>query len=456
MAGDAYAQWSEKEQDFIRSNPIDGETGYHFFIRHFSQIKIKDTNTVKRNQLIRLLDKYREQCLNTYIIVMPAGLRDVEFDNGRMNVDDTNAFYRKLISLSNNITDSAIRNSPELMDTTRFAIQNTFVELYEHLSNMIEGKKKLLLGKWASRRIFNGTRNVITAITAGGRYLGNKDDVRFNNTVIGLFQMIKAILPIARNRIKNGYLSQVFQDPSVPVKLINPATLETEEVYVDPSYFDQFQSDEGIDKLINQFAPEAVRHNPVTIDGKYIGLMYKGPDNTFKIFNDINDLPSDRSRDNVEPLTFGQLLYCSTYPVLNGVHPITVVRYPIAGTGSTPLSFPYTKTTVTSEVRYELDDNWQITENKAVCFPMTGDTWHNALSPSTSLLAGLRADFDGDTMSANAVYSDEAMDEAKNFLNSFKAYINTSGQFTRSMAFDTVNFCMHNLSDVPPKPETKG
>lgn len=454
MAGEAYATWSEAEQDFVRSNPIDGETGYHFFIRHFPLMKIKDTNTVKRSQLIRLLNKFREKCLNSYIIVLPAGLRDVEFENGRMTVDDTNAFYRKLISLSNNITDSAIRNSPELMDKTRYAIQMTFVSLYEHLSNMVEGKKKLFLGKWASRRIFNGTRNVITAISAGGRYLGNADDIRFNNTVIGLFQMLKGILPVARYHIKNGFLSQVFQDPSIPVRLINPATMETEETYIDPSYFDRYQSDEGIEKLINEFAPESSRHNPMMIDGKYLGLMYKGPDGTFKIFSDLNELPEDRSRDNVEPLTFGQLLYCSTYPYLNNVHPMTVVRYPIAGIGSTPLTLPYTKTTVKSEVRYELDDNWQKTDKKAVCFPVTGDTWHNSLSPATSLIGPLKADYDGDTMSANLVYTDEAMEEAHAFLNSFRAYINTSGRFIRSMSFDTVDFCMHNLSDVPPRPDT--
>lgn len=442
-----YAVWSDAECDFIKSDPIDGKTGYSFFISHFSQLKLKDTNTIKRKQLIRLLEK-RDKTLNRYIIVMPAGLRDVEFDPNtkRMSMDDVNSFYRKLIVLSNNITEASMSSNSEYMDTTRASIQNTFVDLYEYISNLVEGKKKLFLNKFASRRIFNGTRNVITAFPPGGRFLGDKTNVRHNNTIIGLFQMLKAILPIACKQIKDGFLSKVFLDPNMPIKLVNAATLTSEEIIVDSSVYDRYQSNEGIEKLIQNFSQESIRHKPIMIEGRYLGLMYKGPDNTFKIIQDIKEIPEDRSRDDVEPLTYMQLLYCSCYEILNNKYPLIIARYPIAGTGSVPSTLPYCKTTTESEIRYELDESWHKLENPAVSFPITNGTTVNSMSPPSSSLSGMAADFDGDVISANAVYSDEAIEENLDFLNSFKAYIDSSGRISRSMGYDTVNFVCYNLS----------
>jgi hypothetical protein len=43
-------------------------------------------------------------------------------------------------------------------------MQQKFNEIYDTIERMIEGKKKLLMGKWASRNIMNGTSNVITAM----------------------------------------------------------------------------------------------------------------------------------------------------------------------------------------------------------------------------------------------------------------------------------------------------
>ena len=448
MSGSEYAVWSNVEQDFVKSNPIDGFTGYHFFITHFLQLNLKETGTTKRSKLVRLYEKFKDKSLNRYIIVIPAGLRDIDIQDGRITVDEVNSIYRKLISYSNNITEAGMKNNPELLDSTRFAIQKTFVDVYEYLSNMVKGKKKLFLGKFASRRIHNGTRNVITATPPGGRFLGDKDNIRYNNTVIGLFQMLKAILPIARSEIRKGFLSKVFIDPNLPTKLVNTNTLRSEEIYIDSSYFDKYQSDEGVEKIIQEFSQDSLRHAPIIIEGHYLGLMYKGPDNTFKIIQDISEIPDDRSTDDVEPLTLMQLLYCSCYKILNNKYPLIVVRYPIAGTGSVPSTLPYCKTTTESEVRYELDDNWnKMEDGKAVSFPITNGAIVNAMSPPSSSLAGMAADFDGDVISANAVYSDEAIEENMNYLNSFRAYIDPLGRISKSMNYDTINFVCYNFSE---------
>jgi len=118
MSGSEYAVWSNVEQDFVKSNPIDGFTGYHFFITHFLQLNLKETGTTKRNKLVRLYEKFKDKSLNRYIIVIPAGLRDIDIQDGRITVDEVNSIYRKLISYSNNITEAGMKNNPELLDST--------------------------------------------------------------------------------------------------------------------------------------------------------------------------------------------------------------------------------------------------------------------------------------------------------------------------------------------------
>lgn len=50
------------------------------------------------------------------------------------------------------------------------------------------------------------------------------------------------------------------------------------------------------------------------------------------------------------------------------------------------------------------------------------------------------------TCSLNIVYSDEAKEEIKAFLNSSKYYVDFSGRLTFSVATDTVNYVVKNLT----------
>ncbi len=204
LSGKEYARWNEEVKDFERSDALQGQTGYHFFMSKWESIEFEETRSASREQNILLIKKYKTICTTNKIIVMPAGLRDVEIGaDGRVREDEINTFYKKLLSLSNTISDASAKNSQDILNTVRYSIQATFNELYDILESMIEGKKKLLMDKWASRRLMNGTRNVITAMDTSTVYLGSPGSVKFNNTVIGLYQAMKAIMPVARYFVRN-------------------------------------------------------------------------------------------------------------------------------------------------------------------------------------------------------------------------------------------------------------
>lgn len=448
ISGNEYAIWNDETKDFERADVVTGKTGFAFFMQYWKDIQHEVTKSVTREQNILMLAKYQSSSLTSKIIVMPAGLRDVEIDaSGRVQKDDINNFYYSLLAIANTISDSAVKSNEELLNTARYRLQLTFNELYETIEAIVEGKKKLLMGKWASRRVMNGTRNVITAMDTSTAYLGAPGSVGFNNTIIGLYQVLKALMPVARYHIRNGFLSKVFMSIDQPVKLIDSKTLHSDPMVLNSYYFDRWATDEGIEKVITSFSDETLRHKPILIEGRYLGLIYKGPDGTFKLLQDINEVPGTRSKLDVRPLTFCELLYLSTYTILNN-YPLFVTRYPITGAQSIYPSMTYAKTTVKPEVRRELNDLWETMDDTHVAhqFPITGEPFVNSLSPFSARLAGLGADFDGDTASCNITYSDESVAEIKKYLGSKRAYVGSDGRFTASVNVSTVALVLHNLT----------
>lgn len=448
LAGTEYAVWNDELKDFERSNQLEGDTGYSFFWQHWKQIVFGETKSTTREQNIKLLAKYKDKALTSLVVVMPAGLRDVEIlGDGRVQKDEINDFYADLLRVANTISEAAARGSNlEMLNVSRYRMQTIFNELYDYIEAMIEGKKKLIMGKWASRRIHNGTRNVITAMDTSTPMLGAAGAVGFNNTVVGLYQALKAALPVARYFVRNGFLQKVFTDPSRPARLVNKKTLQAEDVQLSAHHFDRWMTDEGLEKVITSFGEESLSHKPVEIEGRYLGLVYKGPDGTFKLIQSLDEVPLTRSQADVYPLTFCELLYLSTYRELNK-YPLFVTRYPVTGIGSIYPSKMYVKTTIRAEERRELSEQWEPMDDTHVAyqFPTSGPLV-NSLVPHSAHLKPLGADFDGDTASGNVTYSDEAIREVDEFLASKRAYVGLDGKFNYSTSVDTVNLVLHNLT----------
>ena len=447
MAGTEYVLWDDQINDFVPSNAMEGKTGYEYFVKHWEKIVFTKSASSRREQKTLLIAKYKGTALTDKIVVIPAGLRDIEMgDDGRPRKDEINDIYTNLLSVSNTVSEAAVKSHPEIINLSRYRLQNAFNELYTLIESMIEGKKKLFMGGWASRGIFNGTRNVITAMDTSTAYLGAAGSVRFNNTVIGLYQAMKAMMPIARYLIKNGFLTKVFSTTDAPVNLVNKKTLKMESVHLPAIYFDRWATDDGIEKVITSFGEERLRDKPLEIAGRYVGLIYKGPDGTFKLLQDIDEVPEGRSKEHVYPLTFCELLYIAGYSNWNR-YPLFLTRYPVTGVGSIYPSLVYVKTTVKSEVRRELSETWgDMTEaHTAHAFPVAG-AYVNSLVPHSSRLGRLGADFDGDTASGNVTYSEESIAEVNRLLGTRRLYVGSDGKFISSTAVDTVNLVLHNLT----------
>lgn len=392
VAGKTTAVFDKTLKDFVPDTSEKAETGYSFFARHFPDMKIRRSKSPTRALIVEMIEKYQTNCMFQYLPVMPAGLRDVEIDeSGNVTKNEFHDPYFRALSISNTIPVTNDMESPAL-DIARNALTNTVVELYDMIEQLLSGKNGFILDKWASRRIAYGTRNVLTVMDTSIGDLRDKNSPGFDATTFGLFQVVRGMTPLTIH-----YLRRMIQiDPTEgQTQLIDKKTLKPVWVELTPQDRDMWSTRDGLNAVIERYRTVGLRARPVEIQGHYLALVYRGPDMTFRIFRDIDELPSHLSRADVHPISLVELIYLSGYSQWNKRF-AQVCRYPISGKRSIYASRIYVKTTVIGEQRTELDDNWQPygdDDHIALEYPRLdlGD-YMDSQSPHSSKLKGLAAD----------------------------------------------------------------
>lgn len=447
LSGNTYAKWDENEKDFIKSSALEGQTGFDFFVQHWKDIEFKETGSPKRSDKIKLVNKYKDRALYRNILVLPAGLREIQVDErGRTVENEVNDMYRKIMSAANTISDDPELANGVLYDNARWTLQNRFNELYEHYAGMLSGKRGLLQQKWGSRRVFNGTRNVLTSAQLGTSRLGSRTAPDLNNTRIGLYQLARGALPLTIHMLQTGWLSKVFAN-GTQAHLIDRRSLKGIDVEIDPMTLTKWTTQEGLEKLINGFREPQLRNKPITVNGCYLGLVY-ADEHTFKIFGDIDELPANFNKKNVHPMTYTELMYLSGYKRWNDLY-MLVVRYPITGMGSVYQTKAYCCTTIKSSVKQERDEWWEPIEGSyALEFPINDRDaeFMESLAVHPSRLGLLGGDYDGDTMGATVLLGDDVIEECRKSLEQRETYITGRGEFLIDLTNDTLDFVLKALT----------
>lgn len=393
LSGKSYAKWNAKDKDFERSNEAEGDTGYSFFMSKWNEIKFRKSSSDKRQLKIDLIDKNRDKALVRYLIVLPAGLRDLTIEeNGQTTEDEINGMYRRVLGISNSIAHTVNYTNDPTQDTARWSMQLSFLEIYETIRAMLEGKKGFIQAKWSSRRVFNGTRNVISAMTYAAKSSTDESMPDINDTIVGLFQYMKGTLPVVLGKVKQSIIGEIFSSNETNVQLINPKTLKLEYVEVSNKNKDRWVTTEGLEKTIHHYGNVDMRHRPIMIEGKYIGLIYDDGKH-FRVFRDIDTLPEWADKKNVRPITWTEYFYSICYEDSKEVVGL-VTRYPITGIGSIYPTNIYLKTTVNGKRLIPLNHEWQPDDDRmvAVEFPIEGETFIQSMAVNQSRLAGLGGD----------------------------------------------------------------
>jgi len=448
IAGTGYAVFDPETNDFEKSDVTQGDTGFAFFVKHFEKIQFESRPSAKREFNIALVNKYRKNCLMDKLVVMPAGLRDYTVDeNSKPSEDEINGLYRRVLNVASVIENVNAKSNVEYLDSTRYGLQQRVNEIYEYIVNLLEGKSKLIQGKWASRKIFDSTRNVISPHVSKTDEFFTGRTVSSNQTIVGLYQYLRCIMPLAVKHVRDTYLSKVFLGPNSPAVLVNKKTYKKELVNLDPRYYDEWMTYEGLEKLMARFGQEELRDDVLEIENYYVGLLYRQGGHV-RFVQDISDVPINGSHDPRElltPITFCELLYLSVFADAASI-PCLLTRYPVTGYGSIYPSYVYLKTTVRAEQVKVLGDDWETVIGTAYEFPIKGEQYFNAMSPSTTHVARLGADYDGDTCSLICLLTEDAKVEVKKKLNSRDYYVGVNGKMAFSAGNDIIDLVLANVT----------
>lgn len=398
MNGREYARYDDEKRELVACQPDeDGAgTGYGFFCKNWPNIQFQKNKSLSRNLRIDFLEKYRSAAVTDKVLVLPAGLRDIEIDaTGRHRTDEINESYGRLVAVSNTLSNAGDLKNSAFLDGPRLSLQRGFNEIYDQIDTRLYGKHGFIQAKYGSRNVFNGTRNVITSMDTTVDYFGGPRTMEVYNTQIGLYQTIKGCLPLAAHLIAKGWVAEVFGGGDSNVRLVNPKTLKPEFVQLKPDVIDKWTSFEGLEKLIASFGDQENRQKPILIDGYFLGLVYADA-TSFKIFNDIDELPKHLDKRFVYPLNLTTLIYLSGYREWYTL-PIFVTRFPVTGVGSMYPSLVYTRTTLIATPKRELGFDWVPLEGDAYVAREFPDqsieaNFMDSMSPHPSNLGNLGAD----------------------------------------------------------------
>ena len=411
---------------FEKSTLEEGNTGYYFFLEHVNEVTVEDSGSLTREKLLKLLEKYPQRTVS-YIPVMPAGLRDYIVDKeGKPSKDDINDFYVGILGI-NNILDE---NPGTEYDKTRYNLQSKVNDLTAYiLDTTLYG---FINKRWVNRRIFGGTKNVMTAFVQPAVDLDDPARSNTTHTLMGLYQIVKSSPEHTVYEIQNGFLRDIIVEND-SVNVIDKKTLTIKSLPFDQDFYDLIYSSEGIIKLMAPLKYDAARSRSLEYEDHWLGLIYEDYDkHEVMMLRDINDLPRGRDEKKVRPITIADIFVINAYKALHG-NPHTSTRHPVMDNGGLYVGLNYLK--VTNLVTYMdvIDIEGNKTGNQIPSYPKYDSGWYTSTSPNFTRLGPLAGDFDGDTKGSIVLNTEDARKEVRNKLKERRNWISASGELHYSL-----------------------
>ena len=441
VKGTEYAVWDPESKDFIKSNLLDGETGFSFFMRHFNKIVPSTTDSYKRSKRIALVTRSRSVSFSDKVLVFPAGLRDIQFQpNGAPTEPEVTDLYRKLIFRTRVVTLASKEDAENpLYDNVRWGLQHAFNEIDQYFFGFSEGKGGLLQRRLSTRGVVSGTRNVITARKVSRADLLKPNGVNPNSSDIGLYQGLLNFQYVAINALLSKYLQNIFTTGSQTVKLVSTKTLEYEYVEVPPSTVEKWSTFTGLNKLINGFSNIHLRNKVIVVENHFLALVYDDGEDVC-VLHDINDLPEGKDRKLVRPITYMELFYLSCHQAISD-QISQQTRYPIIGIGSIVPVKVNLLTTTGAKPRVIRNTDWSEAETCGR-YPVRQDSpdYFDAMSVDPTRESGFDSDHDGDQLNSNSVCGEDSKAQVHSLFGKREYYISGSGRFLYDPANEPILF----------------
>lgn len=405
MARKTYAKFDDEIKDFVRSDESDefADTGYKFFMDHFNEIKFVKNSSLTQNEKVDLIEKYRNNLIISRCLVMPAGLRDMDVEDGKPETGSINKLYGSLINYS--LAMPTTGSVSDIYDGIRFSIQKKVCEIYDYLFDMIGGKFGFFQRKYGSRNLALGTRNVISTASMAASSPDDPQYLAMDEIKIPLFQGAKMMMPIVIYWMKTLFFNDIFSLNADNVALIDPNTLNLVYQPITEDEKAKFLSSEGIEKITNLFRDEEFRFTPCIVynekEQPFYAFMVYDDETTVYFTRSVSELQRQFkehgvifNRNKLRPITYAEMMYIATWLASRGRH-ATLTRYPAMEISSdVPCRIHLISTNPGRKIKFiignDLTKAYDVPE-----YPIINTSFTDSTILHPQVLAGLGADFDG-------------------------------------------------------------
>ena len=435
----------DPEKGKLKSDPK-GETGLKFLMKLIKTVDFKKTGSSKREVKINFLEKYREKLFMKDVVVIPAGMRDVNTEaDGKVGVGEINKLYNAVVRDAKALQESDDYGL-SLNGTLRGRIQDNIVKIYNWFifgRDPLTGadaqasglsRKLGLIRRAGMKKSFDwGSRLVICTQNLRKEKLSDLD-VDLDSIGLPLAAVCANLFPYMLYWIRNWFSNRLSDVQTLTV--YNTKTKKLEQTKIDS--WQTVYSDERIKKEIgrfmhgmsNRFVPiEAPIINPAKGTNYY--LQFKGynvpnEDIAKKLIND--QMSKESFHLNSRPLTWCDLIYMAAMEVTKDKMTL-ITRFPM---DSYYNQFP-AKIKVISTIETEPILVWNTFYKKYPKITLadinqnSSNHFVDVALPNNVRLGSIGGDFDGDTVSSKVPYSIEANDELYKAINAKIHYIGFGG-----------------------------
>ncbi|MBR1818097.1 MAG: hypothetical protein IJ772_04535 [Bacilli bacterium] len=395
--------------------------------------------TAMRLKFFRSLN--REDAFLSKLPVIPAFYRDAHSAGEKVN--EINTFYRKF--LTNAATIRATSGLFEVfgVSSSDKKIQDTLLEIYNYFIGIVGGSKgfihKNVMGK--------STDYSARAVISMPKYDNDKEEdeeVDFEHSALPLSTCCKCFSPFIKYGIKKIIDRVLAGRKFMWVRNLKTGIIERKMLA--PDFMDDFTSD-ALDKLIELYDDSFDhRYDVFTIrleDGSRVPLCTisdeeEPKDKIYSGESSLEELKNENAGQGGKrhPITLTELLYMAAYDTVKD-KVIYITRYPIEDQHNIYPSLFNIIPTIKTKKRWVMSNYYprfpvipkDVSEQEDLNYNFV-----DSLRVFPSYLKALGGDFDGDQVSIQGIFTEEANEAAKKYINSIMNIVNVSGGTMRELS----------------------
>lgn len=422
-----------------------GETGLKFLKKNIDKIRIKSTESSKRDINIKFIYENKDKMFIKQYIVIPAFYRDVLSNGGYVGVGDINKLYSNLLMSIRTLKETADYGI-DMSDACRGRIQELILNIYNWLTKEpnIAGKTGILKRSVLSKTADYGSRLVLSAPQLK---VENLEDlpVDLDYCLIPLASLCDNLFPYIVFWVRRFFENE-FQNKTYPI-VDNDG--KTEYITVkDPQI--EF-SDERIKKEMKRFMKGfSNRFIPIEIpneENKKIYMKFKG---NLATIDQSTHNPTPKPEIYTRRLTWCDLFFMAAVEMSKDKAAV-ITRYPMDSYFN---QFPMkihvssTKNTVPMYVNNTFYPRYPDIKESDI-LTNTSNMFIDTLNITNLRLKSIGGDYDGDQVTVKIAFTKEANEELLNHIQSKANFINLGGKSVIKPTNEAIQ-SLYNLTLVLP------